>query len=158
MITDCKEYEIIEIGPETTREIAIYYHKTKRSVEGMILKNIPNDYTILKWHYIENNMPTTDRFIPGPIIHCKVRKKTEGEIYNEQLEYFINSLGTIESSQDIRLEKRLTMLSEGICSGCGQKTKDWEPVFGSFAPEWWATMRENGIDPATGHKLNCKRN
>lgn len=31
------------------------------------------------------------------------------------------------------------------------------PVFGALAPEWWATMRERGIDPATGHKKSCRR-
>ncbi len=50
---------------------------------------------------------------------------------------------------------RLEALARGECPECEQKAQGWKPVFGSFAPEWWATMRENGVNPATGHKLNC---
>ena len=44
----------------------------------------------------------------------------------------------------------------GMCPFCEERIKNWKPVFGSFAPEWWATIREVGRDPNTGHKLNCK--
>ena len=43
------------------------------------------------------------------------------------------------------------------CPDCRQKVGGWKPVFGALAPEWWATMRERGIDPATGHKKSCRR-
>lgn len=43
------------------------------------------------------------------------------------------------------------------CPDCRQRVGDWKPVFGALAPEWWATMRERGIDPATGHKKSCRR-
>lgn len=49
----------------------------------------------------------------------------------------------------------LEALAAGNCPKCGQKVAGWKPVFGVFAPEWWETMRENGIDPATGHKADC---
>jgi hypothetical protein len=49
----------------------------------------------------------------------------------------------------------LEMKVNGICPTCKEEIKGWEPVFGSFAPEWWQTMREQGIDPATGHKSDC---
>jgi hypothetical protein len=55
-------------------------------------------------------------------------------------------------------EERLTKLeaqARGECPDCGRKVKGWKPMFGSFAPEWWATMRENEIDPATGHRIGC---
>jgi hypothetical protein len=57
------------------------------------------------------------------------------------------------------VEDRLTRLeaqARGECPDCGRRVKDWKPMFGSFAPEWWATMREHGIDPATGHNANCR--
>lgn len=56
-------------------------------------------------------------------------------------------------------EERIAELElrvEGKCPECKRMVKGWEPVFGFFAPEWWETMRENGIDPATGHRQNCK--
>ena len=43
------------------------------------------------------------------------------------------------------------------CPDCRQRVGGWKPVFGALAPEWWATMRERGIDPATGHKKSCRR-
>ena len=52
--------------------------------------------------------------------------------------------------------KKIELMLLGICPYCKSKIKDWKPVFGSFAPEWWETMRENGIDPSTGHKASCK--
>jgi hypothetical protein len=43
------------------------------------------------------------------------------------------------------------------CPDCRQRVGGWKSVFGALAPEWWATMRERGIDPATGHKKSCRR-
>lgn len=43
------------------------------------------------------------------------------------------------------------------CFNCGRRVGGWKPMFGALAPEWWATMREQGIDPATGHFLSCGR-
>lgn len=42
------------------------------------------------------------------------------------------------------------------CPDCRHRVGDWKPVFGALAPEWWATMRERGIDPATGHTKSCR--
>lgn len=58
------------------------------------------------------------------------------------------------------LEERVRVLEaqqRGECLECGCKVKDWKPAFGTFAPEWWATMHERGIDPATGHKTTCSK-
>ncbi len=49
----------------------------------------------------------------------------------------------------------LEMQVVGKCPTCKQFVKGWEPVFGFFAPEWWASCRESGIDPASGHLLSC---
>lgn len=43
------------------------------------------------------------------------------------------------------------------CPECGRKTDNWKSPSGTFAPEAWEHLRENGIDPATGHKINCSR-
>ena len=56
-----------------------------------------------------------------------------------------------------RLERMLGLLSEGKCPECQQKTIDFKSPTGSFAPEAFATLREQGIDPTTGHKFGCSR-
>lgn len=43
------------------------------------------------------------------------------------------------------------------CSECGRMTDNWESPSGTFAPEAWEHLRENGIDPATGHKIDCSK-
>lgn len=52
--------------------------------------------------------------------------------------------------------EELELKVDGKCPECKRKIKGWKPMFGAFAPEWWATMRENGIDPATGHLASCR--
>jgi len=47
-------------------------------------------------------------------------------------------------------------LLKGQCPECKRIIKGWEPMFGSFTPEWWATMKERGIDPGTGHSAHCR--
>jgi hypothetical protein len=43
----------------------------------------------------------------------------------------------------------------GKCPFCERTIKDWKPVVGSFAPEFYATCYDHGIDPSTGHKEDC---
>ncbi len=47
----------------------------------------------------------------------------------------------------------------GYCPKCGMHVAGYrfEPPGGvwGFAPEWAETLRENGIDPSTGHRSNC---
>lgn len=57
-----------------------------------------------------------------------------------------------ELKEKIKEQNRLLL---GSCPECGNRIKGWKPMFGSFAPEWWATCREQGVDPATGHSLKC---
>lgn len=47
--------------------------------------------------------------------------------------------------------------ASGVCEACEQLVAGWKPVLGFLAPEWFETMREQGIDPRTGHKLSCAR-
>ena len=54
-----------------------------------------------------------------------------------------------------RLEKALGLVSEGRCPECQQKTLGYQAPLGSFAPEAFETLRENGIDPANGHRCRC---
>src|SRR3979490_941023 len=39
------------------------------------------------------------------------------------------------------------------CLGCRRVVRGWKPL---FSPTWWTTMREHGIDPATGHLESCR--
>lgn len=54
-----------------------------------------------------------------------------------------------------KLERALGLVSSGKCPECEQVVRDYEAPLGSFAPEAWGTLRENGIDPKTGHKSEC---
>lgn len=44
----------------------------------------------------------------------------------------------------------------GLCPYCNEQIKGYKPPVGSFAPEAYATLREHGIDPSTGHKESCE--
>ena len=39
------------------------------------------------------------------------------------------------------------------CPCCRRIVRGWNPL---FSPTWWTTMREHGIDPATGHLASCR--
>jgi hypothetical protein len=39
------------------------------------------------------------------------------------------------------------------CLWCGRVVGEWKPL---FSLTWWTTMREHGIDPATGHFESCR--
>jgi hypothetical protein len=67
-------------------------------------------------------------------------------------EYLENQIPEIRIE---RLEKRLGLVSSGKCPECEQPVSGFKPPVGSFAPEMWATLRESGIDPATGHRRGC---
>lgn len=54
------------------------------------------------------------------------------------------------------LKHEIKCLKSGCCPECSQKIAGYRSPTGSFSPEAWATMQENGIDPATGHKQSCK--
>lgn len=56
-----------------------------------------------------------------------------------------------------RLEKALGLVQEGRCAECEQHVNGYKSPSGSFAPEAWATLRECGIDPSTGHLQACSK-
>jgi len=47
-------------------------------------------------------------------------------------------------------------MSMGLCPFCEKSIKDYKPVSGFCAPEYYATMREHHLDPITGHADNCQ--
>jgi hypothetical protein len=47
------------------------------------------------------------------------------------------------------------LMQMGKCPFCEQTIKGWKAPVGSFAPEMWATLDEQGIDPANGHADLC---
>lgn len=71
----------------------------------------------------------------------------------EKLREFLEA--QIPDKRIAKLEKALGLVHEGKCPECEHRVRDFKPVFGSFAPEIWATMREEGIDPANGHRQGC---
>lgn len=56
-----------------------------------------------------------------------------------------------------KLEEALGRVSAGRCAECGEKVNGWNAPVGAFAPEAFATLREHGIDPGSGHRLSCSR-
>ena len=62
----------------------------------------------------------------------------------------------MQTTEEILSQHQRDVITMGKCPYCEAPIREWKPVFGSFAPEWWETMRERGIDPRTGHKANCK--
>lgn len=56
-----------------------------------------------------------------------------------------------------RLEKALNLVASGCCAECGRMVRGWESPTGILAPEMWASLREAGIDPCSGHKEGCTR-
>jgi hypothetical protein len=65
------------------------------------------------------------------------------------------------------LNKRVAELQEqnaeqasllaGECPECKRQIRGWKAPHGYFAPEAWATLREHGVNPATGHLAICSR-
>ena len=52
-------------------------------------------------------------------------------------------------------EHQRDLMTMGLCPFCERQIKNWKPMTGFLAPEWWATMREHKIDGGTGHDETC---
>ncbi len=61
---------------------------------------------------------------------------------------------TKERPINTKLYKELTY-GIGICVSCKQNIRNFKSPVGSFALEAWITLRDQGIDPRTGHKEDC---
>jgi hypothetical protein len=70
----------------------------------------------------------------------KLREYLEGQIPEKRIE---------------KLERMIGLVHEGKCPECLQKTRGYKSPSGSFAPEAYATLREMGVDPTTGHRFGC---
>lgn len=51
--------------------------------------------------------------------------------------------------------RRLEIQADGRCPDCDMKIRGWGMPHGAFAPDLWATLRDRGVDPASGHKQQC---
>lgn len=112
------------------------------SIEGMITQAVEE--------WLEENKGSMVSFVMGRIGGFTTRLEAHPGMFATAL--------TI-ARQDV-LEKQLMEVSleaKGRCPECDQKVKNWHAPVGWFAPEAWATIRESGIDPATGHKLSCSK-
>lgn len=85
-------------------------------------------------------------------IRLWVIKKTEQEIFRERFDALVDMIPFYHGVQIMKESKT----PFGCCPECKEEILYWEPMFGGLAPEWWATMRERGIDPASGHRSDCK--
>jgi hypothetical protein len=94
---------------------------------------------------LENNLA----IYPDGCLHIQYRDKTEAELYMERFDFLMSSASIHTGTQPSK------QVEFGCCPECGRYILNWKPVFGGLAPEWWATMREIGVDPATGHSSDC---
>lgn len=54
-----------------------------------------------------------------------------------------------------KLERMIGLVNEGKCPECGEKVREYKAPLGSFGPEAFASLREAGINPSTGHRSGC---
>lgn len=87
---------------------------------------------------------------PDGAIYIKYNEKTEDELYRERFLFMLDNIKVFEGATKKQKETKF-----GCCPECDRYILNWKPMFGGLAPEWWATMRERGIDPATGHSQSC---
>ena len=45
----------------------------------------------------------------------------------------------------------------GICASCRKPVEAWKPPAGQFSVQAFQALRTRGIDPLTGHGLECPR-
>lgn len=87
----------------------------------------------------------------------RMEEQTDGEWVQwsdaEKLREYLE--GQIPEKRIEKLERMIGLVHEGKCPECLQKTRGYKPPNGSFAPEAYATLREMGIDPTTGHRFGC---
>lgn len=53
-----------------------------------------------------------------------------------------------------KIVRELAFHTEGFCSICGQPVKRWVEPITSFVVQ---SVKDNGIDLATGHRVNCSK-
>ncbi len=77
-----------------------------------------------------------------------------GEVYGENVKFVlvIHGLDRILERLDA-----VELIAQGRCPECKRFVSGYKPPSGTFAPEAWASLREEGIDPGTGHLFSCSR-
>lgn len=88
----------------------------------------------------------------------RMEEQTDGEWVQwsdvEKLREYLE--GQIPEKRIEKLERMIGLVHEGKCPECLQKTRGYKSPSGSFfAPEAFATLREAGLDPCTGHRFGC---
>lgn len=79
-------------------------------------------------------------------------------VHHDEVMTIIGDLESQISEKRIaKLERALGFVAEGRCQHCGQMVRGWQSPSGGFAPEIWDTLKEQGVDPATGHRFSCTR-
>ncbi len=126
-----------------TREFYQNFWKGKFTVDKWLEELYP-DFIIMAQKFWIN-----DPSYAEGAIEIQYRKKSESQLYRERFEFMLSNIPFYKSKPDEKVVKF------GCCPHCGRYIHNWKPMFGGLAPEWWATMRERGIDPATGHSQTC---
>lgn len=82
--------------------------------------------------------------------------KEHGQELLKRIDKEAVTMAIMKTSQFQDEKKLQEAIFSGRCLGCSRQVRDWKAPNGSFAPEEWATLEENGIDPTTGHRKDCK--
>lgn len=56
---------------------------------------------------------------------------------------------------ELQIKRAYSLLLNGQCPECEQRVIGYSAPSGSFAPEAYATMREQGINTQNGHRNGC---
>jgi hypothetical protein len=142
-------YEWIALEESTLEYVIAYYRCSAENPHSEVLSMLTNkypDHDIKDVRITGGNLSVScfDRRL-----EIYARPLSSDEILGRCLKHFISSLDVVGATH------KTTTHHPDECPECKRNIRGWKPVFGDFAPEWWATMRESGIDPSTGHLSSC---
>lgn len=132
--------------PETTFlgvKISMLEIATAELVLREVVKVIAEKY--VAEHYAE---------IAKGIDFSTISKMAELRIVQGMTREESNDLASYSGIPRLTLHQR-DLINIGLCPFCERPIKGWKPLTGAFAPEWWATQKEHGIDAASGHTESC---
>ena len=100
-----------------------------------------------------------EKFKQREVIFSKDEFNRAGLVHLRLDHNFDECLGSLNKRvSELELENsEQASLLRGECPECGRQIRGWRAPTGSFAPEAWETLREEGIHPPSGHKTNCSR-
>jgi len=121
--------------------------------------------TILQARISNNEFEKHGMYVMEQLVYNEIASRLADifcQKYGEEILSKINHQFVIDQIMRSEVTKDREKLEEAIlsgrCLGCTRVVRDWKAPDGSFAPEAWATLREQGIDPANGHTESCKYN